>query len=252
MKNVWCARSAVGLMLVLDACAASTAPLPDELQRADAAVRSADAVEHAEPARRICASLLVRTDAELAAASECDEVDGDLKVDLSESPDVRELDLPRLREVSGSLVVVLPAALERVALPALTAVGTAGRGSAVEIGFDSGGLRRVELPALREVHGSFGVAALPGLEVLDTAALVRVDGLLLMESLPSLTELSFGSGLVVGGQLIASGLCSLPASALLEQRIGVDEPAELRGLGCCTESAFGCPYSGCACDALGQ
>lgn len=185
---------------------------------------------------RTCTTMVLRNDEDLARARSCSEIQGDLSVtsagiaaitasDLPyltkitghfsmsglsnsgvETPRLRELTLPKLREIGKSLSVALtgPGSVSEIHFPALTRVG----GGVV---FADTETRRLALPVLRAVDGGFWLLGLDRLCTLEIEAIEQIS-----ES------------------LYFADLLNLPASALepLRRAFSGTPTAENR-IGCC-------------------
>lgn len=233
------------LCLALLSCAcwvacAETAPL--ERSRLDAEKVAA------QPAPRICEALVVETAEDLAAAHDCTEIDGSLTLRAPAIERIDEQDLPYLKRITGSVVVVGARRLKKFRLPALAEVGTQSTHSLFEIGFETDNLARIELPELRTVHGDFCVLALAALRALDIGALATVDGYLSLANLPELTELSVRDSVNVGSGAAFEYLCRFPFAALPKLSGDGADPQQQQQIGCCTESSFECWGDICECD----
>jgi hypothetical protein len=193
---------------------------------------------------RTCTTTFLRTADDLAKARSCAEIEGDLTVtsagigaitasDLPyltkitghfsisglanngvETPRLRALTLPKLREIGGSLAVALTGAgsVIDIRFPALTRVG----GGVV---FADTETRRLELPALRTVDGGFVLAGLKRLCTLEIGAIERISV-----------------------ELKLADIFNLPASALepLRRAFSATPSAENR-IGCCLAVDTKCP-----------
>jgi hypothetical protein len=187
-----------------------------------------------------CPGLVVRTAADLDAAQRCNEIDGDLRLVVTEPLTIGPRDLPYLTRISGSLFSIGGQPVPEITLSALREVGTEDAQTLIEISLDES-LRRVSMPKLSVVHGALSLFGLYALEELDLPAVTSVDQLSLI-NLPKLVALSLPADLPAGALLDFEYLCDLPAEAI--------EPdgTVRKAIGCCTESAVQCDYMICNCD----
>lgn len=158
---------ALGLVLVAAACRPRPTPAPT-CPTAPVVASSPEALAALAGCRRV-AGLTVRGAGPLSLAplADLERVDGELVIGPTLALDA--VGLPALVEVGGRLAVVSSAAAAGLYAPRLTAVG------ALEVRDDLS-LATVSLPALATVAGPVTLTRLPALELVDTSALVRVDG----------------------------------------------------------------------------
>jgi hypothetical protein len=201
----------------------------------------------AVPARTSCPGMTLRTRAELQGLRSCREIAGDLVVEPVDFTVLTAADLPDLRRITGSLVAFGTTRLEELTLPALVEVGTTGHGDMIDIGYDPETLQRVSLPALEVVHGDLVVAVALQLRALELPNLRDVDGRFELLTLPELRELHVLAAVRASDSVAIEHVCRLPADHLLDIASASGD-VRVRGIGCCTQSALGCPASACACE----
>lgn len=160
-------RRAAALVVAATACHPRPARAPS-CPSAPVVVTSPEALAALAGCRRL-PGLTVRGAGPLSLAplAELVQVDGDLVIGPTLALDA--VGLPALVEVGGRLALVSSAAAAGLYAPRLTAVG------ALEVRDDLS-LVTVSLPALATVAGPVTLTRLPALELVDTSALVRVDG----------------------------------------------------------------------------
>jgi hypothetical protein len=201
----------------------------------------------AAPAHASCPGVTLRTRAELQALRSCREIAGDLVIEPADFTALTAADLPDLRRITGSLVAFGATRLEELTLPALVAVGTTGHGDMIDIGYDAETLQHVSLPALEVVHGDLVVAVALQLRELDLPNLRDIDGRLDLLTLPELRALDMRAAVRASDSVAIEHVCRLPADRLLDVTSASGD-VDVRGIGCCTQSAIGCPTSACACE----
>lgn len=242
IRGAACAGLLFAASLPWSGCAASGGDESDELSRA------MDAASIAAADGR-CPGIVVRTRADVEAARDCVEIDGDLVFRETDFTELTDDDFPQLRRITGSLLVHGANALERVVLPALVEVGTQGRADLMQFSFELTSLRSIELPALTTVHGDLIVGVLDVLSELRLPQLAQVDGVLGLIALPALRTLELPASARAGERLKLDHLCQLSERELSGLIAGAEGRAELRAIGCCGESGLACEANSCgACD----
>ena len=194
-----------------------------------------------------CDGMIVQSPADLVAAHDCREIDGDLVFRSRAIEQIGEQDLPYLARIHGSLVVAAVTNLEHLDLPVLREVGGRSEQDLVEIGFEADSLLRIELPELRVVHGSLGVLALGALRELDLSTLERVDGALVLSNLPRLEVLDLPTSVQVAKRAAFDYLCRLEPHALPALTDRTTESSSALELGCCNNDAAPCTPHVCQC-----
>jgi hypothetical protein len=117
----------------------------------------------------------------------------------------------------------------------------------LEIGFGLPNLKRIALPKLRTVNGSFGIAAMKELRELDISALEEVTQHFGLVNLPKLSRLHHSELLQADGRFALELLCRLPKDALPDTSSQDPEQVSLRDLGCCLDGQS-CTETLCRCD----
>lgn len=223
-----------GIVVLHLASAACSAPLATELNAATLAPES----------RRICETVTIVSEQDLKDARACDEIAGDLVI---RSPSLERIELPRLSRISGLLLSLGSWPLRELSLPALTEVGGE-PAHLVEIGFGLSNLKRIALPKLHTVNGSFGIAAMAELRELDISSLEEVTMHFGLINLPKLSRLHHNEQLQADGRFALELLCRLPKDALPDTSSQDPEQVSLRDLSCCLDPQ-GCNETLCRCES---
>jgi hypothetical protein len=200
----------------------------------------------------ICGNTNVLTSADLLAARQCAEVQGNLSISTQGLGSITASDFPHLRKVTGDLLVgPIPgsARTPQVELITLPQLQTIEGGLSVTA---ASSLRELHLPALTTVGTSadanrrFYFTLDAEMQVLDLPVLTTINGSMEMRTLSKLCTLKIGALTRVTGTVLLLGMPNVPASTF--------EPATSAALGAVTQDLIGCcfPTDDVKCDGVTQ